>query len=627
MKTRKTNTNTTNRPSKYHTLLAALAAMTLTGIGSAQARTVATDSASPVTVVSREQLDELPINQRNLNDLANLTPGVVTDTYAGGRYNTNNGNTINLRGLGTGQNANGYHLDGVPYNTRGVYHPAGGYNPADIERIEVLRGPQGTLYGRNNLGGTINLNPRVNDQPETFNPSGLTVGQTFDTYDLSPTYKMPGLGLNLNTTYNTDPLNDAATDAPADTVADNPAADTHAGGTSAPATTGQTQTYPSQPQPYNNVGYDSHGDPCPRGEIDWSRIRIRQADDARVGAANTAQSLLHQSQPNRFYDFSYHNTASDELAGRAYISGQFTGNSGITGCYAGPGYDFGPGGYPDPRKPYIGGNETPKTYYRVGSDYPTIPINNGDTDNGDGEAHGTATTTTATPPAETPIPTYPPTVHPIDPSDMRDAMLGIEIEYGPKLVKHYLDQAKEQRDDAKDYTERAARWRADAQRARENADHAREEAKKATSDSSREFWEQQANSYDDHARIMEDSARLMDRSAANANAAAESFEADAAQTANNFGQAVNEQANRTAQTASEAARAQTAREAEAARVEAERQKALDDLIRNSQQSTQSNTGGTSDNNAGGNGGSTGPDMREPQIGREPRNETLRKLLD
>jgi iron complex outermembrane recepter protein len=68
-------------------------------------------------------------------------------------------NVITMRGLGSQNTTNGgdspvaYSVDGVPLQRSTSVDP----EFYDIDRIEVLRGPQGTLYGRNSVGGSVNV--------------------------------------------------------------------------------------------------------------------------------------------------------------------------------------------------------------------------------------------------------------------------------------------------------------------------------------------------------------------------------------------------------------------------------------------------------------------------------------
>lgn len=108
------------------------------------------DSSLSISVIGGEALENAGVTQAT--DLGTIVPG-LTVSLGGGTAQTY------LRGVGsfaTDANAE----SAIAYNINGVYiSRPNGIGPIffDLERVEVLKGPQGTLYGRNATGGAINL--------------------------------------------------------------------------------------------------------------------------------------------------------------------------------------------------------------------------------------------------------------------------------------------------------------------------------------------------------------------------------------------------------------------------------------------------------------------------------------
>ena len=129
------------------------------------------DLSQAVTALSGEDIDNRNIT--SFVDLSSIAPGVTVAKNEG--FKT----VISIRGVGneTNQNASAnpsvsYHLDGIYVASPYALHT----DFLDIERIEVLRGPQGTLFGQNSTGGAINVITQAPDTEEFFGNADLTVG-------------------------------------------------------------------------------------------------------------------------------------------------------------------------------------------------------------------------------------------------------------------------------------------------------------------------------------------------------------------------------------------------------------------------------------------------------------------
>ena len=114
------------------------------------------DTPIAITAVSGESLEAQGVG--DISNLQQITPNLVFDTTAP-VSGVSSGAIVFIRGVGqtdfqlTTDPGVGTYVDGV-YMARSV---GGVLDVLDLERIEVLRGPQGTLFGRNTIGGAISL--------------------------------------------------------------------------------------------------------------------------------------------------------------------------------------------------------------------------------------------------------------------------------------------------------------------------------------------------------------------------------------------------------------------------------------------------------------------------------------
>lgn len=126
----------------------------------------------------------------DVSQLSNFTPNVTLD--AGTPFS---GSTSVLAAYirGIGQNDFAFNFDpGVGVYVDGVYLArtvGANTDLLDVERIEILKGPQGTLFGRNTIGGAINIVTR--DPGDEFSFKGEVTGGSFSRLDVRGSADMP----------------------------------------------------------------------------------------------------------------------------------------------------------------------------------------------------------------------------------------------------------------------------------------------------------------------------------------------------------------------------------------------------------------------------------------------------
>lgn len=125
------------------------------------------------TILSAAEIDRRGVSA--IKDVSQTVPNLHIPDY-GSRTTS----SIYIRGLGAriDQPVMGLNIDNVPYLNKNAFDT----DVIDIERVEVLRGPQSTLYGRNTMGGVMNI---YTTSP--FNYQGVKLGAE---YSSGNTYKL-----------------------------------------------------------------------------------------------------------------------------------------------------------------------------------------------------------------------------------------------------------------------------------------------------------------------------------------------------------------------------------------------------------------------------------------------------
>ena len=149
-----------------------------------------------ITALTGSALEAMAATQ--LRDFATTVPGLNFTTTGVGQTQ------INLRGVTTGGDISptvGIYVDEVPYGSSTPFASAASLaldvGLFDVQRVEILRGPQGTLYGASTMGGLLKY---VSTPPDPSGFSGVARAGVSSTdeggvsYDVSSAVNMPLLG-------------------------------------------------------------------------------------------------------------------------------------------------------------------------------------------------------------------------------------------------------------------------------------------------------------------------------------------------------------------------------------------------------------------------------------------------
>ena len=143
------------------------------------------DTPAAITAISSTEIEDKGIT--SMHDLKHLVPSMNFTQVLGAQ-------NITIRGIGQ-FNGN----PGVSVSTDGIFQSrahSSQLGEMDLERVEVLRGPQGTLYGRNSIGGVVNF---ITKNPAQDMDGYVKLG--YGEYDITTVEAAFGGGLSDNTSF------------------------------------------------------------------------------------------------------------------------------------------------------------------------------------------------------------------------------------------------------------------------------------------------------------------------------------------------------------------------------------------------------------------------------------------
>src|SRR5579863_6083606 len=144
----------------------------------------------PIAITAYSESDLRTKGVVDIHSLSTMTPNVNLD--AGSPFSGSN-SVLSASIRGIGQDDFAFNLDpGVGVYVDGVYYArtvGANQNLLDVERVEILKGPQGTLFGRNTIGGAISIVTR--DPGDKFQVQAQATGGSFDRRDVSVMADIP----------------------------------------------------------------------------------------------------------------------------------------------------------------------------------------------------------------------------------------------------------------------------------------------------------------------------------------------------------------------------------------------------------------------------------------------------
>jgi outer membrane receptor protein involved in Fe transport len=136
-----------------------------------------------VSTFSAAQMDDRGV--KGFDDLVRLSPGLNLT-----RQSATGANQISIRGISSdaGSGTTGVYIDDTPIQVRNLGFGAGNVFPGlfDVDRVEVLRGPQGTLFGAGSEGGTVRF---ITTAPSVSQSSSYVRSEISGMHNGTPSYE------------------------------------------------------------------------------------------------------------------------------------------------------------------------------------------------------------------------------------------------------------------------------------------------------------------------------------------------------------------------------------------------------------------------------------------------------